>query len=1051
MRFAIAQTTTRYTRLCLSCLLVWLLPVPMLGIDRDRRLEQLYHTGWTLMDGVPGEVHALAQTTDGYLWLGTAAGLFRFDGIRFQQYEAPSGQAFSQRNVFSLFATQDGGLWVGFWYGGVSFLKDGKVTNYGEQNGLPSRPILAFARDRQGMIWAAAGTDGLTMLEGSQWKKIGTDWNFTGTATTVFMDHTGTLWVGTPDSVVFLSEGAQKFQTAADHLKYVAKFAETPSGTLWMAETGRSVRPVPLAPKDSIRQDPEIIIGSQAITLDDQGSLWITSLGDGIRRVPDPAHLADSRMEKSDPTLEAFTQEKGLTGNFVYSILHDREGNIWIGTSVGLDRFRQSALVPLSFAPGSVITALAAGDQNSIWTAGLNRPLVRVEDGKIAPLQRFPLDNYIDCAYRDPEGVIWIGTHSQLVRFADERIHPINRLKERASYTQDHGEILDAGLTLRPVDLPKDHEIVLSPETRPRALTMDRSGRLWLSVSGKGVFRLDGPAWTSLESLGGPKGSAISEFTDNDGRVWFGFANNVIAVLDGNKVQTFSRKDGVSVGSVMSFQADGRSIWIGGDLGLALFDGSHFQLVVPADGNAFGGISGIMVVAEDGLWFPENRGVIHIPEAELRQFRSNPAYRVTFETFGLLDGLPAQLQRTHVLPSAIQSTDGLLWFATNQGLVWIDPKRISRNPIPPPVSIESIAANNKTYNLSPSLTLPARTQNLQIAYTGLSLSIPERVRFKYRLEGQDKDWQDVGTRREAFYTNIAPGTYRFHVIACNNDGVWNDEGATFSFRIAPAWYQTDWFLLLCGAIGLLMVWAIHRLRVRQIARALSARFDERLAERTRLARELHDTLLQTIQGSKMVADDALDQSTDMVHMRRAMERLSKWLGQATLEGRAALKSLRISTRERNNLAESLRHAAEDVADQSPMELSFSVTGEAREMHPIVRDEIYHIGCEAIRNAYTHSRGTRLEVELGYARGLLMRIRDNGVGMEESLADKGREGHFGLQGMRERAGRIGATLTIVSYAVTGTEITLSVPGNIVFTKPSETHGKNKRSSSEDQNL
>ena len=283
------------------------------------------------------------------------------------------------------------------------------------------------------------------------------------------------------------------------------------------------------------------------------------------------------------------------------------------------------------------------------------------------------------------------------------------------------------------------------------------------------MFRLDGLDWTSLESRGGPAGSAISAFTDLHGKIWFGFAKNTLAVVNGERIQTFTRKNGVLVGDVMSIQSEGPHVWIGGSDGLALFDEGQFRPVVPAGGEAFSRVTGIL--SADGLWLSENRGVIHIPEAEIRRFQSNPAYHVTFEVFGLLDGLPAQLQ--FVLPSAIQTTDGLLWFTTVQGVVWVDPKRLSKNAIPPPISIETVTANGRKYNLTKPLELPARTDNLQIAYTGLSLTIPERVRFRYRLDGQDKSWQDVGTRREAIYTNIGPGTYRFHVVACNNDGVWN--------------------------------------------------------------------------------------------------------------------------------------------------------------------------------------------------------------------------------------------------------------------------------------
>ncbi len=313
------------------------------------------------------------------------------------------------------------------------------------------------------------------------------------------------------------------------------------------------------------------------------------------------------------------------------------------------------------------------------------------------------------------------------------------------------------------------------------------------------------------------------------------------------------------------------------------------------------------------------------------------------------------------------------------------------------------------------------------------MTAPEKVQFRYKLEGYDDDWRGPVSARETDYTNLPPGNYRFRVIACNNDGIWNDAGATLDFSVAPAWYQTNWFRILCIFSVVFIVWVIYRLRVLRISRAIGARFDERLAERTRMARDLHDTVLQTIQGSKLVADDALELSADPVRMRRAIEQLSVWLAQAMQEGRAALNSLRTATTQTNDLGEALRRVSEDGLIPSSMAVTFSVVGDAKEMHPIVRDEIYRIGYEAIRNASTHSRGSRLEVELRYARDLTLRVDDDGIGFDPDVADRGKDGHFGLQGMRERAARIGGKLTVGSSSNSGTKIKLIVSGGIIFRK------------------
>ena len=826
----------------------WLLffCVPLYGIDRDRSLAQLDHTRWTHMEGAPGEVRALAQTTDGYLWLGTATGLFRFDGIRFEPYKPQSGQPFPQRSVASLFAVPDGGLWVSYWYGGASFIKDGTVTEYGKEEGLPSRQVFAFALDRKGAVWIAAGKDGLARLEGSRWRKIGSELGFAGPANTVFVDRTGTVWVGTPTSVVYLREGGSQFQIAAQGLEAVYNFAESPDGTLWMAETGYAVRAVPLPWKNHGKPEPAIFVGSQAITFDKQGSLWITSLGGGIRRVPDPEHLHQSQTKSPsawqfhNSEVEVFTQKDGLTSDYIYSVLQDREGNVWIGASGGLDRFRESPVVSMPLQPISyrgalpipslnsfTTSALAVGDRGALWVAGIGpQLLLEIQQDRIATQLR---DHPAECAYRDSNGVVWFATPYSVFRLSNERLDAIGLKQGAIAYNYDGVVPAGQGLTLRRRDLPTAGGITPNPRPRVKALTEDTLGRLWISMDA-GTFRLERAGWTSLESLGGPQGTATAEFTDSQGRIWFGFAN-MVAMLNGDRIKVFSGDDGVHVGAVTSIQGKGAEIWIGGEFGLGFFDGSRFHAVNPSDGSALGGVSGLVAAPDDGLWFSENQGIRHIPEGQLRQLDSG---KVKFETFGVLDGLTADLRGSLSSPSAVQTTDGRIWFATTTGVAWINPKRVVRNAVPPRVFIQSVVADGRKYDISTILRLPPRIANLQIAYTATSLTIPERVRFRYKLEGQDKEWQDAGTRREAFYTNLDPGSYQFRVIACNNDGVWNEAGTGLHFDVLPAFYQTVTFRILCVLVLIAALWWLYLRRVHSIEqRHLERNHAEEMLRRAR--------------------------------------------------------------------------------------------------------------------------------------------------------------------------------------------------------------------------
>ena len=380
---------------------------------------------------------------------------------------------------------------------------------------------------------------------------------------------------------------------------------------------------------------------------------------------------------------------------------------------------------------------------------------------------------------------------------------------------------------------------------------------------------------------------------------------------------------------------------------------------------------------------------------------------------------------------AARSVDGRLWFANQSAVQVVDPDRLPHNTLRPPVQIEGIVADRRAFPPEAGLRLPPLTRDLQISYTALSLVAPQKVRFRYRLEDHDPDWQDAATRRQAFYNDLPPGEYRFRVIACNNDGVWNDAGASLSFTIAPAWYQAKLFRVACLIFGISALWALYRLRVHQIQAAAATRFNDRLAERTRVARDIHDTLLQTIHGSKMVAEDALEHAAEPGRLRTAIEQLDNWLARATREGRAALNSLRATSAEGHDLIENLTRVAEEAAGAGSLSVTCRSTGEPRDIHPVVADEVYRIAHEAVRNARMHAKASKLLLELEYGQRLILRITDDGMGMDSALLEQGRPGHFGLQGMRERAAHIEGKLTITSAPGAGTVITLIVPGAVAF--------------------
>jgi hypothetical protein len=432
------------------------------------------------------------------------------------------------------------------------------------------------------------------------------------------------------------------------------------------------------------------------------------------------------------------------------------------------------------------------------------------------------------------------------------------------------------------------------------------------------------------------------------------------------------------------------------------------------------------------LWFSGGNGIFRFAALGISLSTDHRGAPLDYASIGRSDGLNST-QCSIGAPNMAITRDGKLWVATVQGLALLDLPRLRHTNRKAAIYVEEVTVGQKKAPVHHELVLPPGTQHLELKFDAIELASPEKIRFQYWLDGVDPAWLDADTTRTAVYTSIPAGAHSFHIRACDSNGVWDRDGIVYSVTQQPFFYETGLFRFLCAGLGVLIVWMIYRLRVRQIIAGINARFDDRLAERTRLAREFHDTLLQTIQGSKMVADDALDEPADPVRMRRALERLSGWLALASQEGRAALSSLRIAMTQRNDLAEALRRVTEDGLIPSSMAVTFSVVGDAREMHPIVRDEIYRIGYEAIRNACTHSAASRLEVELGYASNLFVRVRDNGTGIDPVIADRGKDGHFGLLGMRERTARIGGKLTLVSSSSSGTEIKLIVPGGMIFGK------------------
>jgi signal transduction histidine kinase/streptogramin lyase len=725
---------------------------------------------------------------------------------------------------------------------------------------------------------------------------------------------------------------------------------------------------------------------------DRQGNLWVgTSHGLYRIRGTDVDHYGAAEGLSSDVV---------LTGG----VFEDREGNIWVVTPRGIEMFRDLRVRSISKLEGldnDLVDSVAASGDGRVWIGTEQRLQLLGPHGVSFEPGKELSGNQVATTFIDHAGHLWAGMNDKLFVYEQRRFHEITK--------EDGSDEL--GLAVG-ITEDCDHNIWVETKGPPAALLLIRDLKVRKEFPPPAV----------------PLARKI--VADPRGGIWLGLMTGDLAHYRNGQVHTFSFGDHPKSAVAAIMVASDGSVLGATAFGVVGWKDGKKQILDVRNGLPCNEVNGLISDDARNLWLYAQCGLIEIGNDQLELWWEHPDSKLKLRVYDTFDGVQPGFA---FFNNSTRTPDGRLWFANGNVVQVIDPANMPENTVPPPVDISAVIADHKAYPLGSAIRLPPLTRDLEIDYTALSYIAPQRVLFRYKLEGHDRDWQEPGTRRQAFYNDLRPGQYRFRVIACNNDGIWNDTGATLDFSIAPAWFQTKWFFALSVSIALMVAWGLSTIRTRQVQKSLSARFNERLAERTRMARELHDTFLQTLQGSKLVADDALEKSSDPVRMRRAMEQLSAWLERAIHEGRAALNSLRISTAQTNDLAEALRRATEETRMQSRMEVSFSVTGHSKEMHPVVRDEICRIGYEAIRNAYTHSNGNRLEISLQYGKDLTVCVRDDGVGIEPTVVGEGKNGHFGLEGMRERAARIGGKLRIVSSPNSGTEVRMVVPGGIVFRK------------------
>ena len=980
------ELTSRRISYLFLLLLLW--SGTALGLDSSRELSQFRHEVWLTENGLPqNTVHSIAQTSDGYIWIGTEEGLARFDGVRFTVFHKHNTVQLKSNYIRTLLADRRGALWIGTAEGLVR-LFEGKFTAFTTNEGLPGNTIQAVYEDREGNLWVATAT-GLGLFKG------GTVTTFTtkerligGSIQALFEDTEGALWICTPYGLGRLKDGKFTNYTVRDGLgsNSVRSIQQDRDGRLWFGTlSGLSSfgggRFTTYTTRDGLPSDRII-----ALHADREGSLLVGTAG-GLSRF-------------SNNHFDLFNAKDGLATNTILSLLEDREGNLWIGTeSSGVNLLKDTKFTSYTVRNGlssDLVKSIFGDRSGNIWIGTDGGGLNLLKDGRLTQYttREGLAGNTVQALFGDIAGNLWVGTPDGLSRFRDGRF---------VNYSSADG--LANGFI--------------------RSIIGDQHGNLWVGTRG-GLTRFkDGlfKTYTEADGLANDFVSAI--LADTRGDLWVGTLGG-LSRFRNEEFSTLTTKDGLSSDLITSlYQDSDGTLWIG-------TNGGGLNRLKDGRLTAFTTRHGLLDdvvyrILEDGhknLWLSCRQGIFHISRKELDEFAGGTTSSITPVAYGTADGMMTRECSGGGDPAGWRGGDGRLWFATIAGVAIIDPDRIKINQQPPPVVIEEIRIDDQPVTAAEKIELPPGATRLDFYYTALSFVAPEKVRFKYKLDGFDKDWVDVGTRRIAYYANLRPGTYKFQVIACNNDGVWNKTGASFGLYLKPYFYQTYWFYAFSVLVLALLAWQLYRMRVRGI----EAQFGAVLAERTRIAREIHDNLAQEMLGISVQLEVVARTLPPEAEIARShLDRVRLLVRHGIAEARRYVWDLRSQALENNDLPKALIETARRLTAETTVEAQVQVSGSFRPLTRLLEDNLLRIAQEAINNSVKHAQAQRIFVDLVFdARRVQLNVRDDGHGFDSQTAGNVATGHFGLVGMRERAEQIGGTLSIHSGNRSGTEIVVDVP-------------------------
>jgi signal transduction histidine kinase/ligand-binding sensor domain-containing protein len=969
----------------LGAITVGVCPAAGWGLVPSTPLANYGRQGWVMENGLPqNTVQALVQTKSGFVWLGTEVGLIRFDGNSFETFDKNSTPALPGNDVRCLTETRAGALWIGT-SEGLARWQDGKIVVFTKANGLPANGIRALVEDNNEELWVWTD-EGLSVLAGERFIGVpegagqprGTVTSLTGSG--------GGVWVGTTTGVYYRWEGTWNGPRLAGSFpnEGVEYLAVRPGGALAVASKTVAVFEHENGVIERLTAGKELPGNRiQVVYGDKEGSVWIGTDG-GL-------------MRWSGGKVERFPVNDSLTTESILSVMEDQEGNIWVGTETGglhILRDQRFHLMGARDGLSSDETTTVVEDQSrTLWVGTASSGLNAVKQGggvKTYTVKDGLLSDVILSLAAGQHGEIWVGTPDGLNRIDGAKVE---------AFTSADG-------------LPDDFI---------RSLLVDDDGSLWVGTR-RGLAHWSGrpgapmTTFTTANGLGSDLVGALAR--DRRGNLWVATLGG-LARLHGSSMINYTTKDGLSSDVVTALMPRGNGTMVIGtqDHGWNLWDGLSRITAVQYIGLERTSVHAILDDGGDHLWFATSNGIGRC-DIDL----AGGCWH--WIGFGTADGLRSQETATNSHPSAWRGRDGRLWFATPKGLVEVvDPLHFPVNSVVPPVALERFVVDDVAMNITGSpVKVDAGHVHFEFDYAGMSYRAPLKVRYRYMLEGFDKDWTEAGTRRVAYYTAIPPGHYTFRVLAANNDGVWNQAGAALEFELKPRFYQSLWFYALMTLLAAGVVVAATLLVQRRKMLRTEREFNAVLGERNRIAREIHDTLAQGYVGVS-VQLEVLAELLRKQRMEAAVKQLDQTRAQVRdglAEARQSIWALRSQDSGEKTLPVRLRRMAEN-SGLGGLETQFNVYGAYRPLSTDTEQELMRIAQEAIQNVQRHSGAKSLTVQIEYLTGAVaLEIRDDGRGFDTAEAS-GLEGHYGLTGMRERAATFGGTLEVISGAGRGTTI------------------------------